>query len=206
MAITTILFDVGGVIIAPVDANAAAERYQRQAQRLGLENGDEILARFFAGEEWRAARTGGINWAQLLDAVLSPFGIIDAGEQARFAEELFEFEGVLPEMTALIRALYGRYQLGILSNASDRLEGRLDYFGLTEYFDPIVNSHRIGAAKPDEAAYQITLERLNVAADQVIFIDDRERNTVVAESLGIKCHLFTTVSELKSELESLALL
>ena len=206
MSITTILFDVGGVIIAPLDARVAAERYQRQAQRLGLENGDEILARFFAGEEWRAARTGGISWAQLLDAVLSPFGLTDAAGQAQFASELFEFEGVLPEMTALIRSLHGNYQLGILSNASDRLEGRLDQFGLTRYFDPIVNSHRIGVAKPDEEAYQITLQKLNVPAEQVLFIDDRERNTVVAESLGIRSYLFTTVSELKAELESQAIL
>jgi putative hydrolase of the HAD superfamily len=135
-------------------------------------------------------------WASLL----SPFGLDSQAEQTAFTKQLFAGEGVQPQMRWLLDDLHGRYPLAILSNASDILESVLKEFKLDHYFNVIVNSHRIGVAKPETAAYQIALQQMNRLPQEVLFIDDQERNTKVAQALGITSHIYTDVFTLLDEL------
>jgi putative hydrolase of the HAD superfamily len=64
------------------------------------------------------------------------------------------------------------YKLAIVSNAEGQVEADAKRFGLAPYFDVIVDSHIVGVAKPDPRIFQITLERLGVAADEVRFAGD----------------------------------
>ena len=205
MSISTLLFDVGGVIIAPLDPSAVRARRERLAARLGYADSAEMWHRFYSGPEWKAAKTGRSTEALMWEALLAPHGLTPPQREA-FVAELFAGEGVSPEMIALLDELHGRYPLGILSNASDLLEERLRHFGVDHYFDPIINSHRIGVAKPKTAAYETALARLGVPPEQVYFIDNMERNTLAAEALGFKCHIFRDVAALREALEQLALL
>lgn len=51
-------------------------------------------------------------------------------------------------------------------------------------------SFNLGMLKPDVAIYKVVLDKLGVGAEEVIFIDDKERNTNAAESVGIKSIVF----------------
>ncbi len=64
------------------------------------------------------------------------------------------------------------YKLAIVSNAEGQVESDAKRFGLAPYFDVIIDSHIVGVAKPDPRIFQITLERLGVAADEVRFAGD----------------------------------
>src|ERR1019366_3365930 len=64
------------------------------------------------------------------------------------------------------------YRLGIVSNAEGRGEADAKRFGLASYFDVIIDSHVVGVAKPDPRIFQIALERLSVAPDEVRFAGD----------------------------------
>jgi putative hydrolase of the HAD superfamily len=64
------------------------------------------------------------------------------------------------------------YKLAIVSNAEGQVEADAKRFGLAPYFDVIVDSHIVGVAKPDPRIFQITLERLGVAADEARFAGD----------------------------------
>lgn len=200
MPISTLLFDVGGVLIAPLDATAVARRRDRLAAELGFPDGESMWQRFYTGWEWRAAKTGAMTEAEMWQALLAPHGLTTAVTRDTFVARLFEGEGVLDGMRALLEALHGRYRLAILSNASDILEARLDQFDLTHYFDPIVNSHRIGVAKPDTAAFDIALARAGAPAAGIYFIDNMQRNTLAAQALGMTTHLFTAVDGLRADL------
>ncbi len=206
MLIKTILFDVGGVLIRPLDQAAAERRYQKFAMLLGYEDGGAMFHRFFGGPEWMATRVGEMTWAEMWPMILAEHGLKEPEAQEQFVVELFAWEGASAEMRTLVEGLHDRYQLAILSNASDILEGRLKRLDIARYFDPIINSHRIGAAKPDERAFAITLERLNVQPKEVFFIDDREGNTAVAEAMGIHRHIFADVAALKHDLRRLGIL
>ncbi len=64
------------------------------------------------------------------------------------------------------------YRLAIVSNAEGQVEADAKRFGLAPYFDVIIDSHVVGVAKPDPRIFQIALERLGVAADEVRFAGD----------------------------------
>jgi putative hydrolase of the HAD superfamily len=46
----------------------------------------------------------------------------------------------------------------------------------------------------------IALRRLEVPAEQVLFVDDREGNLAAARALGLRGHRFTTAAELRQVL------
>jgi HAD superfamily hydrolase (TIGR01509 family) len=204
--ITTILFDVGGVLIEPLDKAAVRQRRERLAVRLGFQDADTMWQRFYSGPEWEATKTGRQSQAAMWDQLLSPHGLDTPAAQAEFVTELFAGEGVQPAMRRLLDELHGRYRLAVLSNAGDTLETVLRGFGLDAYFHEIVNSHRIRLAKPDPRAFEVTLNRLQVAPAELFFTDNLARNVEAAEAMGITSHLFTTVAELRLALHRHGLL
>ena len=206
MTITTILFDVGGVLITPLDSEATAERRAALAESLGFESAEEMWLQFFAGEEWATAKTGGMTHEEMWERLLQPYGYETREAQAAIVEELYRGEGVDPEMVRLVAALHGQYRLAILSNWDDRLELLLDHHEISHYFDVVFNSHSIGMAKPDEETYRFVLEELQVTPGELLFIDDKERNTLVAERLGISSIVFRDTPGLAAELSKRGIL
>lgn len=65
-----------------------------------------------------------------------------------------------------------------------------DKFCLNEIFHQIVISGDHGTIKPDIKLFQMILEYNRVQASDCIYIDDREKNLIAAEQLGIKTILF----------------
>lgn len=205
--VTTILFDVGGVILRPLDAEAARERREALAQSLGFGSGDEMWMHFYTSEEWTLCKTGRMARVEMWERLLRPYGITEREEQEGFLAELHHGEDVHPEMERLIARLHGRFRLGILSNWDEELESILEEkVGISHYFEAIVNSSRIGVAKPDEEAFRIALERLGARPGEVFFIDDQERNTEAAEELGMAAHTFRGMVGLVEALRERALL
>ncbi|MGH7925759.1 MAG: HAD family hydrolase [Candidatus Binatus sp.] len=64
------------------------------------------------------------------------------------------------------------YKLAIVSNAEGQVEADAKRFGLSPYFDVIIDSHIVGVAKPDPRIFQIALERLGVGPDEARFTGD----------------------------------
>jgi putative hydrolase of the HAD superfamily len=63
-------------------------------------------------------------------------------------------------------------------------------FGLTQRIDGFVISGDVGIRKPDVAIYERLLERTNVKASDIIFVDDRIRNLDAASGLGFETVVF----------------
>ena len=75
-----------------------------------------------------------------------------------------------------------------LSEWSEKLRIR---FGLDKYLRGFVISGDVGIRKPDPMIYQNLLNRLNVKANNVIFVDDRPKNLEPASALGFNTILFS---------------
>ncbi len=198
--IEAILFDYGGVLAEPLDVQAVREHRNQLATSLGFENGQAMWNHFYISDIWQATKTGKMTDDEMWATLLPPLGLNSQVEQAAFTKQLFAGEGVQPLMRWLLHDLHGRYPLAILSNASDKLESALESLEIAHYFDVIVNSHRIGVAKPDPAAYQIALQQMDRQPHEVLFIDNQERNTKAAEALGISSLIYTDISNLLDEL------
>ena len=70
-------------------------------------------------------------------------------------------------------------------------------------FDVVFCSGDEGVAKPDPTAYLTTLERLAVAPEAAVFIDDDIDNVEAARALGMVGIHFSTAEALAEELEAL---
>jgi len=66
-------------------------------------------------------------------------------------------------------------------------------------------SCRIGAVKPEPAAFHWCLAELGVDATDVLFVDDRQENVTAAEAVGIRAKLFVGAEDLLDHLDRLDL-
>lgn len=198
--IDTLLFDVGGVLSTWLDPAGKKSTHEHLARQLGYDSGRAMWLRFYRGDEWRAAKTGGMTRAEMWASLLSEHGVLDPAGQARFLARLFYSEGIHPAMRDLVVTLKPYFKLGILSNADDELEAYLERVDMLRYFGVVVNSHHIGVAKPHTEAYELALGWLNARPGQVLFIDNQTRNTEAAQALSIASHYFTDVPSLITDL------
>lgn len=60
--------------------------------------------------------------------------------------------------------------------------------GADYYFDALYLSYELRLMKPDRAIYQLVLQREGVAPQEMLFIDDSERNVASAAALGIRTY------------------
>ena len=74
---------------------------------------------------------------------------------------------------------------------------------IDELFEVVVDSAFVGTRKPEPEIYAITLERLGVAAEACVFIDDLEPNVDAAKSAGMSGIVHRKTAQTIAELESL---
>jgi HAD superfamily hydrolase (TIGR01509 family) len=67
-------------------------------------------------------------------------------------------------------------------------------------------SHMTGVRKPDPAAYAEVAAALDSELQDIVFIDDKERNTSAAERLGMRAVRFQDAASLASELSILGVM
>lgn len=152
---------------------------------------------------------------QELSDIISAFdhGYIDKED---FLDQISELAQISVEaVSAVAREKYSRnepliqrtaelkksYKIALLSNMGrDTINDIFDEAERTRLFDQVVISSDEGLVKPSSDLYELTLERLGVAPDEVIFIDDRPSNIDGAERLGMYTILFTTNNQFDVEL------
>jgi putative hydrolase of the HAD superfamily len=89
--------------------------------------------------------------------------------------------GTLWELVATVRERGVR--TGLLSNSWGY--GLYPFDRLEQLFDDLVLSGQVGLRKPDPAIYRLAADRLGVALEACVFVDDLERNVEVATELGM---------------------
>lgn len=190
--IKTIIFDFGGVLAQ--DADSWSGIYQPVRQKVGLTV--EEMGRIW-DKHWSEIELGQEDLVDFL-ADLSP---------AVPAADLLEiYAGCIkinPEVLVIANQLVARgYPLVMLSNESR--EGADIRIGkVAGIFKSVYISALLGMKKPDQKLYNYVLEKENVLPEEVIFIDDREKNISVAKEMGMKTILFQNPSQLQKELDSL---
>jgi HAD superfamily hydrolase (TIGR01509 family) len=93
---------------------------------------------------------------------------------------------------ALGRLRSAGFRLGVVSNSDGRVEQALQAAGLIDYFDIVIDSHRLGIEKPDPAIFRAALDALSVRADEAIYVGDLyEVDVVGARAAGIEAVLLT---------------
>ena len=197
-AIRAVIFDVGGVLIRTVDRSVLC----RWEARLGLEDGELTREIFHSPASWRASiglATGADVWMEL--ACLYR---LHANEVQELARNLYDSEAVDERMAAFIYSLRPRYKTALLSNAWPEarasLEKRRDLVALA---DMLILSCEERLMKPDTRIYQLAAERLGVAPEEALFVDDYLPNVEGACDAGMQALHHTTREATLRELAAL---
>jgi HAD superfamily hydrolase (TIGR01509 family) len=92
------------------------------------------------------------------------------------------YDDVIPLLTLLRER---GIRTAIVSNCGDNTRPMLTSVGLADLTDEFVLSCEVGYAKPSAPIYQAALDRLGVAAERALFVDDQPVFCAGAERLGI---------------------
>ncbi len=190
-----VIFDFGGVFTRPHSRDVVLRRCEGQ---LGLRRG-ALLNLLFAGESWWSVSTGKISADDYWGSISKALNGQVPPELEPFKHNPFAYEGLNWTMVALARQLHRRFRIGLLSNATPYLERLLEQNDLVPLFDVIVNSARVGLRKPDPEIYGLMTAGLGLEPQHCLFVDDKERNTRVAQALGMKAVVFRSAAALERQ-------
>ncbi len=163
----------------------------------------EFLSRYWRHRaDYDSGLTGEEYWRRVLDGSGSVSAEVIADLIDADFQSWSDYRPEVWDIAATFRARGGR--TAILSNgvleivARLRRERRLD-----RWFNVAVASCEVGRCKPDPEIYRICLERLGLAADATLFVDDRLENLQAARTIGLHTQHFlgdSSVSDLKRAL------
>lgn len=192
---TTLLFDIGGVVIKQSDNSEAIRRRLAMNDEMFQSIWPDAVREFGSGsitqdDFWRKFTANG-------------------GTQVDVSEDLFgtTLEQALelyPSMIDYVKKLGEQgYRSAVLSDTNEAHANILRKHGVYEPFnDKVFLSHEIGIRKPAAEAFTFALEQLGVTEpSSVLFVDDRMRNILAAHVLGMQ-----TLHVPGTEIENLALL
>ena len=197
MAIRGVIFDYGMVLTGPPIAEAHAEMVRISGLPV-----DEFERLYWLDR--RAYDEGKLSGVTFWENFAEKSGIAFTQEQLA---ELNRQDARMwttsdPAMLAWQQKLKAHgIRTAILSNMGDSvLENIEREFAWIHGFDKLVWSFQLGLAKPDPEIYRHALEELGTAAEETLFIDDRQVNIDAARALGIKAVEYATIEGLRAEL------
>ncbi|MDR3735534.1 MAG: HAD family phosphatase [Acidobacteriaceae bacterium] len=180
--IKTIYFDIGGVLLS----NGFDEHQRAHVlPQFGVDLADYETRHPAANHKWeRGLCTAHEYFNETLFYKPRDFGFDEIWAAVK-AQSAVLHPGCF-DIVAELQAV-GRYRLCTLNNESRELNDyRLQAFGLTQYFDTFICSGYVNEMKPHPNIYRSALELTQAAAEQSVFIDDREENLTPARALGMK--------------------
>ena len=196
--IKAFFFDFGRVISAQKPMSLFRD-YERD---LALQPG--VLNRvMFGSRAWHRVLIGQVSLEDYWREIGPVLGLQTPEEIEAFRHRYFADEAINEGVLDLIRRLNGRYKLAVLSNSPPKLAQWLEDWEILHLFDIVVCSGDEGLVKPDPAIFRLTLERLEVAPEEAVFIDDTLGHVEAARSVGLHGIRFTTAKALESELTGL---
>ncbi len=133
-------------------------------------------------------------WRDLVDRVLDQVAPdmkdLDRDNFFEFAYDHFAEPGVwelYPEVTDVLEALHGRFEMSVVSNFDGRLRMILEHLGVSKYFRHIFLSSELGADKPDPLIFRLATESSGFAPNEIVHVgDDPERDWAAAARAGLE--------------------
>jgi putative hydrolase of the HAD superfamily len=186
--ITTIVCDLGGVLTTPLyDAFLAYEAHSG-VELAEFWNALGALTESGGANPMGELECGRMTETQFVDALADQIAkqVGHDVDIADFGDVWFSHLHPNPPMLELMGELRARgLRMGLLTNNVQEWERhwRLP-MEIDETFELVVDSSFVGMRKPDPEIYALTQERLGVAAEEILFIDDMDVNIAAAQAAG----------------------
>ncbi|HET7454312.1 MAG TPA: HAD family phosphatase [Solirubrobacterales bacterium] len=207
--IRAVVSDFGGVLTTPLlgsfervqDEIEIPAEYLGQALRAAAEaRGDNPLFELERGEIEE------VEFLDLLSANLEPL-LGHRPHLHRFREVYFDALDPNEPMIELMRELKaGGLRMAMLTNNVREWEPLWrSMMPVDEIFEEVVDSAFVGCRKPEGRIYRLTLERIDLAPEACLFVDDLQVNCEGAEKAGMKAVHFRdneqAIAEIRAAVE-----
>ena len=199
-----LIVDFGGVLTTPLQ-----EAFAGFAESIDIEMSDlvRIMLKAYAGEEdslvtdFETGRLSEEDFSVEFARRISEAAGRDI-EAEGIVTRLFRGMDLEPDMIELVRsARTAGIKTALLSNSWGTSTYPRDL--LDEIFDVIVISGEVGLRKPDPAIFKMTAEKIGIAAERCIFVDDHPGHLKSAAEEGMRTVLHRTPAETIPEVEQL---
>ena len=184
MPIRGLIFDFGGVLW---DMRWDVGRELEQAHGLRER---AIVETLYTSDAWREVEVGAGDRDRWMQGAHAELEAIAGKQLPPLHTHWRERQHLIAPNIELIGRLRRRYRTAVLSNADNTLPQRLRDIGIAPLFDEIICSADVGVAKPESRIYAIAAERIRLAPEECVFIDDAERNIDAARAFGMHAVYF----------------
>ena len=122
-----------------------------------------------------------------LDFTLETVGLTDAALRKRLMD-LYATLDAFPEAAAVLRRLKAAgMRTAILSNGTPALlRSALEHTGIGHLLDAVLSVEEVGIYKPHARVYQLAVDRLGVAPDQISFQSSNAWDAWAASAFGMR--------------------
>jgi putative hydrolase of the HAD superfamily len=182
MSIRALMLDVDGVL---VDGRPEDGRHWQTSMEADLGLSPAALREHFFAPHWDDIVTGRVGLMAPLHAALrriAPHVSAAAFVAYWFARDARLVAPLLPELAA-VRASGTRVYLAT-NQEHLRAAYLMETLGLAAHVDGMLHSARVGAAKPHPAFFARVRAAVGLRGDELLLVDDTERNVVAARAAG----------------------
>ncbi len=197
--ITTILFDLGGVLFTNGTKKFIADISSKY--NIDTETVKDIIDGDLGSQYRESKITRDEFWKLALQQLSISESIDELEEQWINGYELIE------GTKKIIFELAKKYKVYYLSdNVRERVEKINDRYNFLEWFEDGIFSHEVGVRKPNPDIYKYTLNKAQVKPEEAVFIDDKQSALDPAKEMGITTILFESPELLRQKLIELKVL
>ncbi len=196
--IKNIIFDIGNVLVT--------FDWEDLAREIGFTDDDiQILVERVIGDRWDEFDRG----VMPEDEALKYIQEVLPGLEDKFATLWYRIDeaiAVYPYVDGWMKDLKEEgYNIYLLSNFPKSLFEKESEEKLTflKFVDGKVISSFVKLIKPDREIYEYLLNQYNLKADECVFLDDRAKNIIAAEAIGIHGIQFKNYEDARVRLEPL---
>ena len=186
--IKSIIFDLGGVLL-----NISYQNTIDKFKKLGIDNSSSFYSKKEQNNIFNHFECGEITGEKFVREIQKHCNN-SAPKQILSAWNAMLLD--LPKNRInLLNSLKEKYQIFLLSNTNEihinkfqNIMGEKEYHKFYSLFNKVYYSHEIGFRKPNVESFHLVLDKNNLKAKEVLFIDDSPQHIEGAKKLGIQTY------------------
>lgn len=189
--IKNIILDVGGVFF---------DDSKHNIEKLLNKNCDNIYKTAY-GKGFKKSLLGEITVQEHINSLKNETDFNDINYILK-KENLIKSYPLMKDNFKYIKSLKEKgFKLYLLTNITEDSYNYInDLINIDKIFDGGIYSYQEHLIKPDHDIYNLLINKFNLNKEETIFFDDKEKNVIAANKVGIKSFVFTSIEDIENNL------